>query len=285
MQKTAYIIDSMHYIFRAYYGLPLFHSPKGIPDNAVYGYFQTLRKIIREKKPEYFIACFDSGPKSFRNKIYPEYKANRGEPPEDLIPQFSYAFKITQALGIASFRKKHYEADDLIAVLSKFLISKNIPVVIITRDKDLLQLVKKGVSVWDISQNKMYEEKDVIEKWGVFPHQICDFIGLTGDAIDNIPGVPGIGSVTAAKLLKEFATLENIYRHVKARAHESGSKRWVRLIHENYETALLSRQMATLHDRIPLRIDIKLFEQRPREKALQKILMELGFKMTQENPL
>jgi len=278
MKKTAYIIDSMHYIFRSYYGLPLFHSPKGVPVHAVYGYFQTLRKIMREKNPEYFIACFDSGPLSFRNKIYPQYKANRGESPDDLIPQFSYAFKITKALGIPAFKKKHYEADDLIAAISKFLISRNFRVVIITRDKDLLQLVRKDVTVWDISQDKMYEEKDVIEKWGVFPHQICDFIGLTGDAIDNIPGVPGIGRITAAKILKEFRDLEKIYGYIQPRINESGLKRWARLIHEHYESALLSKKMAMLHDGIPLRMDMQSFKQRPREKALKKILSELGFK-------
>lgn len=278
MRKTAYLIDSMHYIFRAYYALPLFHSPSGVPANAVYGYFQTLRRIIREKNPQYFTACFDSGPQSYRNNQYPEYKANRGEPPPDLIPQFEYSFKISKALGIPSFKRKNYEADDLIATFTKFLLSQNMDVVIITRDKDLLQLVKKGVSVWDISQNKIYKEKDVIEKFGVFPHQISDFIGLMGDAIDNIPGVRGIGRVTAAKLLKKFKTIENI--NMWAKEDGFGFEKWIRIIKENYTTALLSKNIASLDDGVALPLDLQQLEFRPREKALKKILLELGFQKT-----
>ena len=289
MKDTVYLIDSMSYIFRAYYAIPPFYSPSGMMTNAVYGYLRTLLKLIRVKQPKYLVAIYDSGPITFRNKLYEDYKANRGEPPPELIPQFEYSFKAAKAIGIPSFREDNYEADDIIATISKFLVSKKKRVIVVTGDKDLLQLVSPSVSVWNVAKDFVFRKKDVIEKFGVLPGQMVDFVGLAGDAIDNIPGVSGIGPKTATILLKRFFNLENIYKNIHKidQLTLPGKERIKELLVQHQEIALLSKTIATLYDRIPIKFKLSDFLYRPpRIKKFGKLFNELGFvKIKDEIPI
>jgi DNA polymerase-1 len=279
----------MSYIFRAYHAIPPFYSPSGMMTNAVYGYLRTLLKLIREKKPKYLVAIYDSGPVTFRTSLYDGYKANRGEPPPELIPQFEYAFKAAKAIGIPSYREDNYEADDIIATIAKYLRDKKKNVIIVTGDKDLLQLVGSSVSVWNISKDFIFRKKDVIEKFGIPPQQMNDFVGLVGDAIDNIPGVQGIGPKTASILLKKFLNLENIYKNIDqiGQLHLPGKERIKELLIQHQEIAILSKKIAALHDQIPLKLKLSDFlYQPPKTKKFGKLFDELGFvKIKDEIPL
>lgn len=286
--NSVYFIDSMAYIFRSYYSIPLFHSPSGIPANGVYGFLRTLLKIIKETKAQYFVAVFDSGPQSFRNEIYPDYKANRDAPPEDLIPQFEYCVKIAKALGISTFKEDNFEADDLIATLTRFAVSRRKKAVVITGDKDLLQLVNDSVTVWDFAKSQYYEKIDVVKKMGVSPLQIPDLLGLAGDAADNIPGVPGIGPKTASVLLKSFTTVEGVLKnlHRLEELNVGGIKRIKALLQEHQASALLSKKIACLDDRVKIKMSMPgLRYNPPKKESLAPLLEELGFqKIKQEIP-
>jgi DNA polymerase-1 len=255
----------------------------------VYGYLRTLLKLIREKKPKYLAAIYDSGPVTFRNNLYNDYKANRGEPPPELIPQFEYSFKVAKAIGIPSFRENNFEADDIIATISKFLVGKKKRVIVVTGDKDLLQLVSPSVRVWNIAKDLVFQRKDVIEKFGIPPEQMIDFVGLVGDAIDNIPGVSGIGPRTAAILLKGFSNLENIYKNIHRidRLPLPGKERIKALLIQHKETAFLSKKIAALHDHVPIKFKLSDFLYRhPKTKKFRKLFDELGFqKIKEEIPI
>ena len=201
-----YLIDGSGYIFRAYYALPpLSRKSDGLPTGAVSGFCSMLFKLLEdsrsddsEHKPTHFAVIFDSARKNFRNEIYKDYKANRSEAPEDLVPQFEYIRKSVDAFNLPSIELINYEADDLIATYSKKIIEEGGKVTIISSDKDLMQLVSDKIRLYDPMKNKVLGEKEVFEKFGVKPDQVIDVQSLIGDSSDNVPGVPGIGPKTAA---------------------------------------------------------------------------------------
>jgi DNA polymerase-1 len=258
-----YLIDGSGYIFRAYYALPpLSRKSDGLPTGAVSGFCSMLFKLLEDsrsddskEKPTHFAVIFDSARKNFRNEIYKEYKANRTEAPEDLAPQFEYIRKSVKAFNLPSIELLNYEADDLIATYAKKISEAGAKVTVISSDKDLMQLVAKGIRLYDPMKNKVIGEKEVIEKFGVKPSQVIDVQSLAGDSSDNIPGVPGIGIKTAAELINKYNNLDTLLK--KASEIKQNKRRETLL--ENKDKALLSRELVTLKSDVPVKDELSSF--------------------------
>jgi DNA polymerase-1 len=211
MARTAWLIDGMAYVFRSFFGMRPMAAPDGTPINAVFGLGMTLQKFLVERKPELLACCFDAGAHTFRNELYPAYKANRGEPPADLVPQFDICRELVAHMGIATVTVPGFEADDLIATLTTQLLAEGHEVVIVSGDKDLAQLVRPGVRIYDLARDLWWDADNVPDRMGVRAEQVVDLLALTGDAVDNIPGVRGVGPKAATALLQQYADLAAIY--------------------------------------------------------------------------
>lgn len=252
MYQTLYLIDISSFIFRAYYAVRELTAPDGTPVNAVYGVATMLTKLIEEVQPKFLAVVYDSKEPSFRKTMYEEYKANRVAPPDTLIPQFDLIEELVSKFEIPSFRKSGVEADDIIATLRTQWLTQDPEknrVVIVSGDKDLLALVNSKTQVWDTMKDLHYTEHEVIEKFGIHPNQVRDYLAIVGDASDNIPGITGIGAKGAEQLLKEFQTLEGILE--AARAGKIKGKKG-ETITEHETDALLSQKLATLVEDVSL---------------------------------
>ena len=220
-REHVFLIDGSGVIFRAYFagmgqrGRQMTRSD-GTPTNAVYIYTRILLKLIEDTEADYVAVIFDKARKTFRNDIYPEYKAHRPDAPEDLIPQFALVREATEAMGIPGIEMANYEADDLIATYAKQAAAEGMDVTIVTADKDLMQLVDERISIWDGVKDRTIREAEVIEKFGVSPNRVIDVQALAGDSTDNVPGVQGIGIKTAAELINTYGDLDTLL----ARAEE-----------------------------------------------------------------
>ena len=258
-----YLIDGSGYIFRAYYALPpLSRKSDGLPTGAVSGFCSMLFKLLEDSRsddsihrPTHFVVIFDSARKNFRNDIYSEYKANRSEAPEDLAPQFEYIRKSVKAFNLPSIELSNYEADDLIATYTKQIIKVGAKVTVISSDKDLMQLVSDKVRLYDPMKSKVLGEKEVVEKFGVKPDQVIDVQSLAGDSSDNIPGVPGIGIKTASELINKYKTLDVLLK----KADEIPQNKRRETLLANKDKALLSRQLVTLKDDVPVKDKLSSF--------------------------
>ncbi len=254
-----YLIDGSGYIFRAYYALPpLSRKSDGLPTGAVSGFCSMLFKLLEDarsddskNKPTHFAVIFDSARKNFRNEIYSDYKANRAEAPDDLVPQFEYIRKSVDAFNLPSIEQLNYEADDLIATYAKKITEAGAKVTVISSDKDLMQLVSNKVRLFDPMKSKLIGEKEVIEKFGVKPTQVIDVQSLAGDSSDNVPGVPGIGIKTAAELINKYKTLENLLKN----ASEIPQNKRRETLLSNKDKAVISKQLVTLKNDVPLKND------------------------------
>ena len=277
-----YLIDGSGYIFRAYYALPpLSRKSDGLPTGAVSGFCSMLFKLLEDSrsddsihKPTHFAVIFDSARKNFRNDIYSDYKANRSEAPEDLIPQFEYIRKSVEAFNLPSIELLNYEADDLIATYAKQIIKAGAKVTVISSDKDLMQLVSDNVRLYDPMKSKVLGEKEVIEKFGVKPEQVIDVQSLAGDSSDNVPGVPGIGIKTASELINKYKTLDILLK----RANEIPQNKRRETLLANKEKAILSRKLVTLKDNVPVKDELSSFILKEIEKEkLYNFLREMEF--------
>jgi DNA polymerase-1 len=255
IQKTDhfYLIDGSGYIFRAYYALPpLTRKSDGLPTGAVSGFCSMLFKLLEDsksnenlQKPTHFAVIFDSARKTFRNEIYSDYKANRAEAPDDLAPQFEYIRKSVLAFNLPSVDLLNYEADDLIATYVDQILKAGAKVTIVSSDKDLMQLYKKDVRIFDPMKNKFINEEDVFKKFGVDASKVIDVQALAGDSSDNVPGVPGIGVKTAAELINKYGTLDKLLKST----HEIKQNKRRETLIENKDKALISKELVTLkHD-------------------------------------
>ncbi|AAZ68099.1 DNA polymerase I [Ehrlichia canis] len=243
------VIDAYGLLFRAYYALPNLSTSYGLPIGGVYGFINIFLKYIEKHSTDYLVVVFDTGSKNFRHDIYPEYKSNRPKLPNDLISQFSLLREAVSAFNIASEEVIGYEADDVIATLTKkYSQLQDVEVTVVTSDKDLLQLLNYGIRIFDPIKNRYIEEEDVHNKFGISSNQLLDFLSLTGDASDNIPGVPGIGVKTAAKLLNDFGSLNDLL----LRAQEIKTNRCRESIVQYSDQAILSRQLVTLCDTVDI---------------------------------
>ncbi len=209
---TTYLLDASLYIFRAYHArAPEWTDAQGWPTHAVHGFTTTLLGLMEQAKPERLAVCFDeSFGQNFRHDLYPNYKANREPPTEDLVRQFSYCKDVVEALGFQALANERFEADDLIGSLVEKLNVANLGGLIVSADKDLAQLINSNIRQWDYGKNTPYGISAVIEKHGVHPEQMAELQALSGDAVDNIPGIPGIGPKTAAALMQHFGSLEAV---------------------------------------------------------------------------
>ena len=252
-----YLVDGSGYIFRAYYALPpLSRKSDGLPTGAVSGFCSMLFKLLEDArsddskhKPTHFAVIFDSARKNFRNEIYSDYKANRAEAPDDLAPQFEYIRKSVEAFNLPSIELLNYEADDLIATYAKKITEAGAKVTVISSDKDLMQLVSNKIRLFDPMKSKVIGEKEVLEKFGVKPHQVIDVQSLAGDSSDNVPGVPGIGVKTAAELINKYKNLENLLN----KASEIPQNKRRETLLSNKDKAELSKKLVTLKDDVPVK--------------------------------
>ena len=277
-----YLIDGSGYIFRAYYALPpLTRKSDGLPTGAVSGFCSMLFKLLEDsksdknlQKPTHFAVIFDSARKTFRNEIYSEYKANRAEAPDDLAPQFEYIRKSVLAFNLPSVELINYEADDLIATYVDKILKEGAKVTIVSSDKDLMQLYKKNVRIYDPMKNKFINEDDILKKFGVNSKKVIDVQALAGDSSDNVPGVPGIGVKTAAELINNYGTLEKLLDHA---VEIKQNKRRETLI-QNKDKALISKKLVTLKHDAPTDRDLDEFELKEIDKdKLYKFLREMEF--------
>lgn len=269
-----FLIDASGYIFRAYYAIRPLSNSKGLPTNALFGFTSMLLKLLKDEKPEMVGVVFDVARKTFRNEKYPAYKANRDEPPPDLVPQFPYFRKIVKALNLPVLELPNYEADDVIGTIAKKFEKKGWETVIVTGDKDIMQLVDEKISIYDPMKDRTIREPEVVEKFGVGPGQVTDILSLAGDSSDNIPGVPGIGEKTATKLIQEYGSLENLLEKSGEVKGKMGEK-----LREFAEQARLCKELATIVTDAPLEYDLKDFKPRePDQAALKELFEELEFR-------
>ena len=246
-----YLVDASVYIFRAYYSLPdTFVDSDGNPAQAVYGFAGFLTELLERENPRYIACAFDESlTTSFRNDSYPAYKANRELPPPELERQLGACRQVAEALGIACFASERYEADDLIGTLAVRHRSPTMPITIVTRDKDLGQLIEEGDTWWDYAGYKRLDVAGIVDKLGVRPQQVPDLLGLMGDSVDNIPGVKGVGAKTAAALLQHFDSLDDLYANLEkvADVPVRGAQSLASKLEKDRDNAFLSRDLATIH--------------------------------------
>jgi DNA polymerase-1 len=273
-QPELYIIDGNSYIYRAFYAIKNLSTSTGLPTNAAFGFVNMLLKVINEKAPDMVALVFDPKGPTRRHIEYKEYKAHRPPMPRDLVPQIPYIHRLVEAFRIPVFVQEGQEADDVIATLATKAKDRGISVTIVTGDKDILQLVGKGISVYDTLKDKVYGPKDVEERFGVGPERMVEIMGLMGDTSDNIPGIPGIGEKTAQALITQFGTIENMLGKV----HEITKPKLRQNVIENAHLARLSRDLALLHTDLPVEIDDEALRRKePDSSALLVLLRELEF--------
>ncbi len=264
-----FLVDGSGYIFRAYHALPpLTRKSDGLPTGAVSGFCNMLWKLLRDARntdvgivPTHFAVIFDYSSKTFRNDLYPEYKANRSAPPEDLIPQFGLIRQATRAFGLPCVEMEGFEADDLIATYCRLACEAGGDTTIVSSDKDLMQLVGPTVGMYDPMKDRQIGVPEVVEKWGVPPEKMIDLQALTGDSIDNVPGVPGIGPKTAAQLLEQFGTLDALLE----RAAEIKQEKRRQSIIDNADKARISRELVTLKNDVAVTESLQDFILHPAE--------------------
>ncbi len=280
-QNRLILIDGSAYIFRAYYGLPSMNRADGTPINAVFGFTNMLVKLVEDYKEEKMVVVFDAARENFRNKIYKKYKANRGETPEDLIPQFQIIRDCVDAFNIPQIEIEGYEADDIIATYCTLATKINMESVVVSSDKDLMQLVNKYVTMLDPMKGKKIGIDQVIEKFGLPPEKVIQIQALTGDKVDNIPGAPGIGPKTALKLIEEFGDVNNLIKNANKIPQENKRNK----ILDNQEDILVSLDLVKLKKDINLTLnisDIHTYSSVKENENLSAFLFKQGFKSIAE---
>ncbi|MGB5260136.1 MAG: 5'-3' exonuclease H3TH domain-containing protein [Gammaproteobacteria bacterium] len=276
-----YLVDASIYIFRAYYSVPdTLTNADGQLINALHGFAGFLGGLLEQEKPAHMAVVFDESlTTSFRNEIYPAYKANRETPPAELIQQFSWCRRLVQSLGIADFSSEHYEADDLIGTLAARMRAQGYSIVILSADKDLAQLVAEGDMLWDYSRQRKHTYEKIPAWLGVRPEQVADWLALAGDSVDNIPGIPGIGPKTAAALLEHFPTLDDIFAQLESvpSLKIRGAARIQNLLHEHKDAALLARQLTGVVTDPAMHIDADdVMRRKVRQDDIAAVCSELG---------
>ena len=246
------LVDGSGYIFRAFFSLPPMTRPDGTPVNAVFGFSSMIFKLMQDRAEDDLIVVFDAGRRSFRNDLFEAYKANRDAPPPELVPQFALVRDAGRAFGLPVVEQPGFEADDLIATYARQAREAGREVVIVSSDKDLMQLVAPGIAMWDPMKSKEIGPDEVAERFGVPPELVRDCLALAGDASDNVPGVAGIGVKTAAQLLLEYGSLENLL----ANAEKIKQPKRRQTLIDNAEMARLSQKLVSLDDHAALPIEL-----------------------------
>lgn len=282
--NAVYLVDASFFIFRAWYSMPAdMVDGEGNATHALYGFARFLSDLVERVRPDRIAVAFDTSLRSetsFRNRIYPAYKANRESPPEELRRQFALCRQFCRHLGLAEYAHDEYEADDIIGTLATRARAAGLASVLVTRDKDLSQLVRDGDVFWDYAADTRYHYHDIGPRFGVRPERMADYLALTGDAVDNIPGVPGIGPKTAGELFGEFATLDELYAGLDRVAHLKlrGARGLAARLLAHREAAYLARRLTGIVCDIPLPAGLDELKRRaPDTDALQRFFDSQGF--------
>jgi len=250
-----YLVDASVYIFRAWFSMPDdFTTASGEPTNAAYGFCGFLCSLLEQTSAQHVAVAFDESlTTSYRNEIYPQYKANREPAPEELKRQFQWAREIAESLGLSCFSDPRFEADDLIGTLAEHWRARGHPICLVSSDKDLAQLVRDEDHWWDFSRNQKLGSAQILKKFGVAPEQIADYLALTGDSVDNIPGVPGVGPKSASALLQHFGDLDSIYERLEEVQHLSirGAKSLQKKLDDHQDAARLARRLTVITTDVP----------------------------------
>ena len=277
-RTPAYLVDASMYIFRAWHSIPPdLLDADGWPVNAVHGFTRFMLDLLERQRPQHIVVAFDASLEtSFRNTLYPPYKANRDPAPEELRRQFAHCIALCRGLGLSVLVDGRYEADDLIGTALQALRAQGRRGVIVSADKDLSQLLQDDDEQWDYARDQRWNTDGVKARYGVHAHQIADYLGLTGDAVDNIPGVPGIGAKTAATLLGLFGSLDVLLLRVAEVPYLRlrGAAMHAERLRSHRELALLCRQLATIALDAPLPGDFADATRRPHDDAALKVLFE-----------
>jgi DNA polymerase-1 len=280
-RPTLYLIDGSGYIFRAFFALPQLNNSRGLPTNAVYGFIRMLLKLLKEERPRYIAVIFDSPRKTFRDDLFASYKANRVEAPSDLSVQIPYILRAVEAFRIKSLVLEGFEADDVIGTLAARAVAKHFDTVIVTEDKDFMQLVAPHVTLWNTMRDRRIDAREVRTRLGVDPSAVVDVMALMGDSIDNIKGVPGIGEKTATALIKHFGSLDKLYGNVaevETMPGLRGAKRIAALLAEHRASAELARKLVSIDTAAPVEADVTALDWPGiDERAVSELLRELEF--------
>ncbi len=270
-----YLVDGYGFVFRAFHSMPPLSRADGLPIGAVYGFTNMLFKFLANHEADMLAVVLDAGQKTFRHDIFPEYKSNRPEPPQELILQFPIIRDVVEAFNVKVLEKRGFEADDLIATYAKLAKSQGIEVKIVSSDKDLMQLIEEGISMYDAMKDKNIADAEVIAKFGVKPNQVLDILSLIGDSSDHIPGVKGIGIKTAAELINEFGSLDGVYQNLDKIKQE----RRRQMLVEGKEKAYLSKKLISLDEKVELDVSLDDLKVKELDKTkLADFLAQQGFK-------
>lgn len=282
MKKQIYVVDVSSMFFRAFYAIRPLTSTKGVPVNAVYGFISMIVKLMKDKNPDHIVFCYDRKDPSFRKDLYTEYKANRSEMPDDMQVQMPYLKQVASLLGICDMELKTFEADDLIGTVACIAQKQDYEVYIVSGDKDFCQLVNENVFLYDTMKELIYDSAMVKEKHGVTPAQFIDYLAITGDTSDNIPGVAGIGPKGAQKLIEQFGTLEGIYENIDQISSDSIKEKLLK----SKDNALLSKKLVTIVCDAPITHNMDDFKLKGfKTDELRAFLQELNFKTFEKNLL
>jgi DNA polymerase-1 len=283
MDESLYLVDGSGFIFRAYHALPPLTTKAGVPSGAVYGFTTMLVKLETDFRPSHLAVVFDGPGRSFRDALFSEYKSNRTEPPDDLKPQFASVRRVVDAFGIARMESRDCEADDLIAALVREAHSKGLRVVIVSSDKDLMQLVDERCVLVDTMKDppRVYDNSAVEEKFGVPPSQLGDVLALMGDTVDNVPGVPGVGPKTASALIKHFGSLEGMFGRIDEIGRVPGLRGATSVqakVASHVDQARLSRRLVSLDAEVPLPMQLEQLKRtEPDMGRVGELLKEFEF--------
>jgi len=254
--KTITIIDTFGFFFRSYFALPPLRNSEGFPTGLLTGFANLVDSLHREHNTDYLVFALDAKGRTFRNDLYPEYKANRDPAPDDLVKQLPVAIEWIEQMGFANLSREGFEADDVITTVTKFAKEKGMKVRIVSHDKDLYQMIEDGkVEMYDSVKKQVVDEQACIDKFGVHPKDFINFQAILGDSSDNIPGVKGIGKVGASKLINKYHTLEAIYEDIE----NCGTPRIQKLLFESKEQAFLSRELVTMSTEVFKDMDVESF--------------------------
>jgi len=275
MAEKIFLVDGHSHLFQAFYAIRNLHSPSGTPVNAVFGFTSMLQKLLREKKPDYILVAFDTGKPTFRHEDYREYKANREEAPEEYDVQVPIVHRLLDAYRIPVLAMDGYEADDIMGTIAKKTAALGLETVLVTRDKDMLQLLGPNTFVYDSKKDETIGPDELKERMGIEPQQVIDMLALAGDSTDNVPGVRLIGQKTALQLIKEFGSLENVL----ANTDKIKQKKRREYLEADAEKALLSKHLVTIKTDVPVEFDLEACRWKgPDEEKLKALFEELGFR-------
>lgn len=275
-----FLIDGSSYIYRAFFALPPAVNSGGFPTNATYGFINFMLKLLKRHEPEYLAVVLDAGRETFRNQTFADYKTNRPQPPASLLPQLPYIRRALDAFNVPGLELQGYEADDLIGTLCERFCGRDCDLIVVSSDKDLMQLVTDKVRLFDGSKERWIDAREVIARFGVGPERVAEVLGLMGDAVDNIPGVKGVGRKTAIALMQQFCGLEDLYANLDQLQEGKlrGLARLREALRNGKETAFLSRDLATIRKNLPIQLELEQLRFKgPNRDKLRSLFVELEF--------